>query len=183
MELYVVRHGETDFNVQDKYGGSMDILLNDNGLHQAERLVEELVGIPFDVIVTSPLLRARQTTEVIKKVINAPVIVVTQFAERNLGVFEGLTQEEVKALYPDLYERKCTRQLDDAPTGGETIRQFNNRITSALEKLKADYPDKKVLLVCHGFVSRMINRYYKNLSYDEMYGFMLGNCEAAYYKV
>ena len=184
MILYVVRHGETDFNVQKRYCGSTDIPLNNKGLEQAKQLSEKLNEINFDIIVTSSLIRAKRTAEIINKPRNIPLIISNEFRERNLGVYEGLTHEEIKEKYPDLWERNCTRQLDDAPTNGETIRQFNERITKALLKLEKEYPEKNVLLVTHGGVVMIINRYYNNLSFEEMYsGFRLDNCEIVKYTV
>ena len=90
------------------------------------------------------------------KASNVPLIICDPFAERNLGVFEELTLEEAKLQYPDLYARKCTRQPDDAPTGGETLRQFDMRVTAALENLQLTYPESKILLVCHLGVARII---------------------------
>ena len=182
MILYIVRHGETDFNAQGRYCGSTDIPLNQKGIEQAKQLAYRLAEIDFDIIVTSPLMRARQTAEIISEFSNIPVIVSNEFKERSSGVYEGLTAEEIKEKYPDLWERRCTRQVDDAPTNGETIRQFDTRIVEALLKLEKEYSDKTVLLVTHGFVSRSINRHYKNLSYDEMHNFPLGNCEVVKYK-
>jgi len=76
---------------------------------------------------------------------------------------------------------QITRKLDDAPTNGETYRQFQTRITTALLKLKEDYPDKNILLVTHFFVLRVINWYCKNISFDEMHNYRLENCEIAEY--
>lgn len=184
MHLYVVRHGETDYNVQQRYAGSSDVPLNQNGLRQAETLAQKLCDVNFEVIVSSPLTRARKTAEIISACHpSIPLEVIKNFAERGVGVFEGLTKEEAKEKYPELFNRQCTRQLDDAPTGGETIRQFENRIISGLDELKTRYADKTVLLVCHGFVSRMINKQIKELSYDEMHNFTLNNCEVAEYEI
>ena len=184
MHLYVARHGETDNNVQGRYAGSIDVPLNQNGLQQAEVLAQKLAGITFDVIVSSPMARARMTAETIFVYHpETPLEVIKHFAERSVGVFEGLTREEAKEQYSELFNRWCTRQLDDAPTGGETNRQFETRVISGLEELKLRYWDKTVLLVCHGFVSRMINKLLKGLSYDEMHGFTLNNCEVAEYEI
>ena len=146
MNLYVVRHGETQFNIEKRYAGQTDVPLNETGIEQAKELAKKLEGEPFDVIVTSSLLRAKMTAE--------------QIAEYN-----------------------CTRQLDDAPTGGETTRQVDSRVAKGLEILKEKYPEKKVLLVCHGFVSRAINRQMRGLSFEEMHGFSLGNCEVVQYEM
>jgi probable phosphoglycerate mutase len=156
--------------------------LNEKGLLQAKQLVENLTGINFDIIVASSLIRARQTAEIISEALNIPLIVSNEFIERNMGVYEGLTREEARTKYPVLWDRLSAWQMSDAPTDGETIRQVDERTTNALLKLEKDYPDKNVLLVTHGFVARIINRYYKNLSYDEMHGFSLGNCEIVRYK-
>jgi probable phosphoglycerate mutase len=183
MILYVVRHGETDFNVQERYAGSTDVPLNKKGLEQAGQLARELVKVSFDIIVTSSLIRAKQTAEIISKIKGTPIVISEGFTERNVGVYEGLTRKEAKEKYPELWEKGSTRLIDDAPTGGETIRQFEERITAALVEIEKRYASKRVLLVTHAFASRIINRHYKNLTYDEMHEFSLGNCEIAEYAV
>jgi broad specificity phosphatase PhoE len=98
-----------------------------------------------------------------------------------MGVYEGLTEKEIIERYPEQWDRQCTRRLDDAPTGGETYRQFHARIGSALERIKKDYADKKVLIVTHGFVTRVINWHFNNLSFDEMMTFNIANGEVVKY--
>ena len=190
MLLYVTRHGETDFNVEKRYTGSTDIPLNDKGLQQAKELASKVSDIRFDVIVSSPLLRARQTAEVIHNSSGVPVVVIDEFAEISAGVYEGLTREEAQAKYPEVWARLAEiwvkmgwRPLDDAPTGGETLRQFDARIAAGLAKLKAEYPESKVLLVCHAFAARTINRQVTGLSFDDMDTFTLGNCEIVEYSL
>ena len=181
MHLYVVRHGETEYNAQGRYAGSTDVPLNDTGIRQAVQLSQQLAGIPFDVIVSSPLWRARQTADIISASRNIRVLIMDGLAERNMGVYEGLTRAEAAERYPALWHRLRTRNLDDAPTGGEAMRQVDTRVSAALQKIKDAYGDKCVLIVCHGFVSRVINRYCKDLTFDEMDVFMLDNCEVAEY--
>ena len=190
MMLYVTRHGETDFNVEIRYTGSTDIPLNSKGFSQAEELANKLSAIEFDVIISSPLLRARQTAEIISKSSGIPIVIINEFAEVSVGVYEGLTRDEVQQQYPEIWARLAeawaktgARPLDDAPTGGETLRQFDARIAAGLTKLKAEYAGRKVLLVCHGFTSRVINRQLTRLSFSEMDGFTLGNCEVVEYEI
>lgn len=182
-KLYVIRHGETDFNVQGRYTGSTDVPLNQKGISQAKRIAEKLVDYQIDIIISSSLTRAVQTADYIKEMINKPVIVMADFRERCSGIYEGLTKNEAMRRYPDAWAKQSTRQLDGAPTGGETIRECRNRIVKGLEKVKISYADKNILLVCHGFVSREINRFYKNLSDEETFSFNLGNCEIAEYEL
>ena len=184
MMIYVVRHGETQFNAEKRYTGQTDVPLNERGIEQAKELAKILAGESFDIIVTSPLLRARMTTERIMEYRQeVPLVVMEEFKEVCVGVYEGLTRLEVQERYPNLWVRNCTRQLDDAPTSGETTRQCDIRVAEGIEKLKEKYPDKKVLIVCHGFVSRVINRQLKELSFEEMHDFSLGNCEVVHDEV
>ena len=191
MTLYVARHGETDYNADKRYSGSTDVPLNAKGLCQAEELAKKISAIKFDLIVSSPLLRAKQTAEIIQKTIfNVPIVIINEFSEMSAGVYEGLTQEEAQAKYPDVWarlgelrEKLGSRPLDDAPTGGETLKQFDARIAAGLAKLKTEYADKKILLVCHAFAARVINRQLYGLSFKDMEAFALGNCEFVEYKL
>jgi probable phosphoglycerate mutase len=182
MVLYVARHGETDYNVQKRYSGSTDVPLNAVGEQQAKNIAEKLADIDIDIIISSPLFRALKTAQMINAYHpDTPLVIKNEFAERNVGVFEGLTREEAKNIYPDLWARQCTRQLDDAPTEGETIRQVDIRVAGALAEIRDKYIDKTVLVVCHGFVSRIINRQINGLSFDEMHSFALDNCQVINY--
>lgn len=175
MELYVVRHGETNYNVQDRYTGSADVPLNETGIKQARELAENLKDITFDIIITSPLLRAKQTAEIISSFHNVFPVEIQGFQERNLGIFEHLTVAETEEKFPKLRARQCTRKIDDAPDGGETIREFDQRIQREISQLCDTYGKKSVLLVCHSFVARVINRQINALTFDEMHNFTLEN--------
>ena len=181
MTVYVVRHGESESNVQGKWGGRYNTALTPKGLEQAKLLTANLPDVHFEAIVASSLTRARQTAEVIKEALGIPLVLSDDFLERNMGVYEGLTKEEIIEKYPDLWERNVTRQLNDAPTNGETYQQFFDRITRALQKLKADYPNQNVILVTHFFVSRVINWYCTRISFEEMHNYSPANCEIAKY--
>jgi Fructose-2,6-bisphosphatase len=183
MRLYVVRHGQSESNMQGKWGGHYNTPLTSKGLEQAKQLSDKLTDTNFEIIISSSLIRARQTAEIIQERVNVPLISSDVFMERNMGVYEGLTQEEIMGKYPDLWNRHCTRSLDDAPTNGETYRKFHTRINKALIKLKEDYSDKNVLLVTHGFVARVINWCCSDISFDEMHGYNLENCEIAKFTI
>lgn len=184
MILHVIRHGETDYNIHLRYAGSTDVPLNNKGIKQAEDIAKILAEIKFDVIVSSPLKRALKTAQIIKQFHNnTPLIIMNEFAERCVGVYEGLTREEAQSNYPDLWSRQCTSKLDDAPTNGETINQVDTRISIGIDKLKEQYADNTVLLVCHGFVSRAINRQIDNISFDKMHNFTLENCQIVTYEI
>lgn len=177
LRLILTRHGETDYNVQFRYAGSSDIPLNANGIKQAKSLAERVLGLGIDIIVSSPLIRAVQTAVIVQHTLDVPLHIIPEFAERTFGVYEGLTREEVQARYPDLWEKNVLRLTDDAPAGGESIRQFSERIGRGMGILKSQYDGKTVLLVCHGFAGREINRTIYNLPFDGMHGFVLKNAQ------
>ena len=181
MLLYVTRHGETDYNAARRYCGRTDVPLNDTGIAQAHELAERLQGMKFDAVVSSPMLRARQTADIVCAALKIMYSVYEQFAERNMGVYEGLTPKEAQERFPELWDRQCTRKADDAPDGGETLNQACGRIDGGLDRLRQDYRGKSVLLICHGFAARAVRRYCLNLTFDEMASFFLGNCEVINY--
>ena len=181
MLLYVTRHGETDYNVLGRYCGSTDVPLNNTGFTQAQELTEHLQCIKFDAVISSPMLRARQTADIVCAALNMPYKVYEQFAERNMGVYEGLTREEARERFPALWNRQCTIKADDAPDGGETLMQACGRIDGGLNLLRQDYQGKSILLICHGFAARAVHRYCCSLAFEEMASFVLGNCEVVNY--
>ncbi|MDR1704364.1 MAG: histidine phosphatase family protein [Clostridiales bacterium] len=183
MRLFLTRHGESTYNAEGRYAGSTDVPLSETGVRQARELAVKLKDTAFDVIISSALARARQTADIINEYHNLGVIAMEGFNERNIGVFEGLTRKEAMERYPQVWERRSTRAVDDAPDGGETIRQVNTRVSVALRRLKEEYTGKKALLVCHGFTARVINRIINNLAYEDMHGFTLDNCEVAEYEL
>lgn len=181
-KLIVVRHGQTDYNVEKRYTGSTNVVLNEKGIEQAKITAHKLKDYDIDVIISSTLNRARQTAEIISKEINIQLIEMIEFREKNAGVYEGLTRDEAKSKYPDLWEKFSTPIYDEALPGGETIREVEERVFSALEQIRKNYPsDKNVLVVTHGFISRVINKFFTDVTEEEFFNYRLGNCEIAEY--
>lgn len=176
MMLYVARHGETRYNTERRYMGGSDIPLDENGKKQAKGLAEKLGGIEFDAVFSSPLSRALSTAEIVAAGHGLTPLIVPELAERNMGVYEGRTEDEIKALYPELWARRAELCDDDAPYGGETIKEFDARVQRGMEKIKAYGFAGNVLVVCHGLVSRSIHRSITHLPFDEMIKFLLPNC-------
>ena len=141
MRLLVVRHGETRFNAEHRYLGALDPDLNAKGIAQAIELRFTL-PVCVDAIVCSPLQRALQTAQIIGKERGQRPTVIDAFRERNVGVFEGLTQEEAQAQFPELWSRNITRLWEDAPTGGETIDEVVSRVAKGLDDLYGSHAGK-----------------------------------------
>jgi broad specificity phosphatase PhoE len=154
MKLLIVRHGETQFNAEHRYLGALDPQLNAKGISQAVEL-QSVLPVNLDAVVCSPLRRARQTADILCQSRGYSAKVNYAFRERNVGVFEGLTQEEARTQFPDLWAQNVTRSWGGAPTGGETINEVVERISEGLNELYASYAGKVVALVAHGFVAKV----------------------------
>lgn len=155
MQLLLVRHGETQFNAEGRYLGSLDPSLTERGMVQA-RALSKLLPDTVDGIACSPLLRARQTAEVLCEARGCPLLVLEAFRGRHVGVFEGLTQAEARARYPAQWRLNVTRIWDRGPDGGESISEVVQRVRAGLASLHSQFAGKTVVLVAHGFVAKVI---------------------------
>lgn len=177
--LIVLRHGETDHNQEGRYCGSMDVDLNATGVAQAKQLASRLPWMPhIDQIVTSGLKRALHTAQIVNQAYNKPLTTMGQFNERNVGVYQGLTQREVQEQYPDYWARNVLREYDCQAFGGESIREVQERVCAGMTILASRFPGQNILLVTHGFISRIIHGHLMQVtSMDVLHQFRLGNCE------
>ncbi|MEC5425102.1 histidine phosphatase family protein [Virgibacillus sp. C22-A2] len=139
--ICLIRHGETDWNALGKLQGKTDIPLNNKGIQQAQACGDFLNAADYDVLISSPLKRAKRTAEIINDRLNLPFVEMTDFAERFFGDAEGLLLEERMSTYPD----------KDYPNQ-EMREAFNTRVMTGLHKVHQKYPDKSILLVAHGAV-------------------------------
>ena len=180
--LFVIRHGETDFNKKGRYLGRTDEPLNDIGIDQAKKLAEKTSDLDIEIIYCSPLKRAIETTDFIKTNHNCEVIIDKHFIERSIGIYEGLTKEEAKNKYPDLYAKNITRIFDDAPPKGETIDEVMERVFFGLNKIKNQNKFSNILISTHGFIAKVINKYFNpKISDQEFFDFSLANAEIKTY--
>ncbi len=123
MLLYLLRHGETDWNVEQRIQGVSDIALNEVGVAQAEALACALRGRPIARVYTSPLGRARQTAEVVARGVDAPLESEAGIAELDQGELEGLAFRELSETHPRFHVRvagpssRCARAGRGEPAG------------------------------------------------------------------
>ena len=178
MELLLVRHGQTDWNVQKKVMGRCDKPLNEDGLKQAEKTRNTLLNTDIDLIICSPLRRAIQTAEIINKNRNIPIIYDEEIIERDFGEFEGMkTQDFDFHGYWDYYKNERYKSA-------ENIQEFFKRIYDFLDNVSKKYSDKNVLIVTHGGVSIPVACFYsKKIPKGSLIeaGLVLGNCQVAKY--
>ncbi len=160
MDIYLVRHGETDYNKGKRLQGVADIPLNARGIELAERTAEGLRNISFDRIYTSPLIRARKTAEIIRGNRDIEIVPAEGLREISFGDYEGLTILDGSYNIPDpdflnffhAPEKYCT------PPNGESIEQLKMRTSSFIREIM-NHPaneGKTFLMASHGAAIRGI---------------------------
>ncbi|WP_407968874.1 histidine phosphatase family protein [Bacillus altitudinis] len=137
--ICLVRHGETDWNAAKRIQGRTDIPLNDTGKWQAEQTGLYLKDAHWDVVISSPLSRAKETAHLILQHVHAPLVIMDDFIERDYGDAEGMSFEERQKLFPN-------KQYPNM----EPLSALQDRMLEGIEKVRATYPDKRVLIVAHG---------------------------------
>jgi broad specificity phosphatase PhoE len=149
LHLILVRHGETEWNVQRRYQGQSDVQLSELGRRQAVCVAERLAGQKIDVVYASDLKRAWETAQIIAERSGLGVSSEPRLRELKFGILEGLTFDEAQEKHPEM----INAWLDDfnnTPEGAETIALFNARIISLLDDLKGKHDEQVLLLVGHG---------------------------------
>jgi probable phosphoglycerate mutase len=154
----VVRHGETAWNVLHRIQGHRDSPLTTNGIAQAEAIALRLAEERFDALVASDLGRAYQTAERIAERTGHRVVADPRLRERNFGEAEGLTYAELDVRWPGAFSRVQDIDPDAAIPGGETRRQFHQRVQHAFEALAREYAGRRVAVVAHGGVLAALYR-------------------------
>jgi probable phosphoglycerate mutase len=159
-QICLIRHGETDWNVERRMQGHMDIPLNAHGIAQAKRLAKALSQVhqPFDVIYSSDLERALHTAKAVASALSLEMRLTPELRERNVGELQGLLLVEAPLLVPQIWQSHIARELDHDLGGGESIRAFHHRMNGALERFLNEHRGQSILAVSHGGSLDMIYR-------------------------
>lgn len=169
MKLYITRHGETMRNAEYRVLGRTDDPLSEKGRGQARELAENLKDVDIDLIFTSPLGRAKETAETVAKTKGLEVIPDERLLEINFGKFEGVPggSQEYQSAKREFFKRYPE---------GESYFDIAYRVYDFLYMLKREYSDKKVLVVSHGGVCRIIHNYFIGMENEEFAKFAFPNC-------
>ena len=148
--IYLIRHGETVLTPLRKFSGTgpLDPALTEKGLSQAELIAQEVVRLKADVLIASPLQRTRQTADAISRATGLEIIFDEAWFELSFGTWDGMAFEEVKEKFPEDYQN-WLNSASYAPGGGESYEQASVRVDEALDKIVAQYPGQRVLIVTH----------------------------------
>ena len=148
MKIYLIRHGQTTGDLEDRYGGDYDDHLTKEGEQQAERLAEKLANSGIEIIFCSPKIRARETADIVSKKIGCKIEVVNDVRERNMyGVLTGMVKAEAREKYPQHVE--ALKDHRHAVPESENYEHFGKRIRKALDDV-AKLPYGTVAILSHG---------------------------------
>ncbi len=155
-KLFLVRHGETDWNKDHKIMGITDISLNEIGVQEAEKVGALLANQNFDVVYTSPLKRALETLEIIKKYVKCEKVEISNLLlERNFGSLSGKSWDEIELIIPNGREIDREQEYDYSPYRGESAGQVKDRVEKFINEINGK-GYQNVLVVCHGGIVRML---------------------------
>lgn len=174
MRLYLMRHPETEANAKGLIYGKKDYPYTELGERQLNEAVKHIGMFPVTEIYSSPIGRAALLAEAVATSVSLTVTFDSRLEEMHQGILEGLSSDEAKERYPDVYENLMSGSMDFGPPDGESYRQFQERIETFLDELISDMEsgetqendsgdvsasgsdsgDRRVLIVSHGGVIR-----------------------------
>ncbi len=155
--IYIVRHGETDWNLFRRANGVTDTFLNQTGIAQSKLQAENLRNVSFDVCFCSPKTRARQTCEIIYQ---GPIVFDDRLAEINFGEFEGADETDAETM------KLAEQAVMSGDKGTESFQAFMKRNCDFCDMIVEKYKGKNVLIVTHGGNGRMLDYYFKGKPRD-----------------
>ena len=165
-KLTLIRHGETDWNAKRRIQGQLDAPLNEVGHAQAKAIGLRFRDETIDVLICSDLSRAMQTMQPIANACGLEVFHDSRLRERKLGVLEGLFYEEAQNKMPQVLDVFRSRQIDTPIDGGESLREFAQRVTAFLTETAETYAGKQIVIVTHGGVVDIACRHANGSSLD-----------------
>ncbi len=149
-EFWLVRHGQTDWNLARRYQGQTDIPLNATGIEQAKELAKSLANEKFDAVYSSDLSRAAVTAQILAKTLGMNVLTDKRLREIKKGIWEGLSFDEVQRQYAADLSKDSVNPVHSRTPGGETVAEVAMRMKQAADEIALRHPGGKVLLVSHG---------------------------------
>jgi broad specificity phosphatase PhoE len=152
IDVYLARHGQTAYNLEGRFQGQLPVPLDDTGRHQAAELAERAAAHRFAALWSSPLLRARQTADIVARRIGLPPHEDPRLMETDAGDWTDRSFADVHAHAPELFAAFVAGDPSFAFPGGESFAQQEVRVGAALDDVEQG--DLPALIVCHGMVIR-----------------------------
>jgi len=174
-EIILIRHGETEWNSQQRMQGHSNSDLSSVGQAQIQALGQWMKNVPFDHIYSSDSLRAKQTAEAITQFSGHKLKIDLRLREKNLGVFEGLTSEEARERHPEVFRLFKTAGSKYVIDEGESTQQLQDRALEIVNEIRIKHPEERVLLVTHGGFIRVVMKHSLGLSLETPTRFLIRN--------
>ncbi len=157
MKVYLVRHGETDWNRLGKFQGQVDVALNDKGLAQAKETARAALGWGLTALYSSPLTRTMQVAGEIAGLTGLPIIPDARLQEMDLGDVEGIKGPEMRSGWPEVHQTWRESPETVSMPGGESLVQLEQRVWEAFQEIEtSNGEDDNVGLVSHNFAIRAL---------------------------
>ena len=153
--FYLVRHGETEWNAENRICGRTDVPLSPTGRRQAEKLAARLKPVPFEVLYSSPLERALASARLLSSAVGLEPILEERLVELDYGQWEGKTLQEIARYDPETLRAWENDPGAVAPPGGESGAAAQRRVVSFLDPLAGRHTRGPVLVVFHKTVCRL----------------------------
>lgn len=167
--IYITRHGQTEWNVEKRMQGWSDSPLTELGIQQAKWLEERLKDTKLDVIYSSPINRALSTANIVNGKRNIPLYTDSRLREINMGIWEGLTQDEIEKLYSkELYNFWNAPKLYK-PYSGETFFQVRQRTKELVKEIISENIGKDILIVTHTITLKAIMSFFQNALIEDFW--------------
>jgi probable phosphoglycerate mutase len=174
-QVTMIRHGETEWNVAMRLQGNQDSNLTERGTKQAELVAEALSRKYFNVFISSDQGRAVKTSNIINKYHNLNIIFTEKLRERNFGIMEGMTREEIAVKFPEVHKGYLKRKSEYQIPEGESLAQLYSRVTEVLKNIIDKYKGNKILIVTHGGILDCTMRMVFSYSLDLQRNFSIYN--------
>jgi alpha-ribazole phosphatase/probable phosphoglycerate mutase len=154
-KLYLIRHGETEGLEANRYKGHIDVPLSEKGIQQMKRL-SAFISAEISAIYCSDLIRAVKSAEIIARPYSLNPVVEKALRERNFGIWEGMSFDEIKDKYPEEFKAWASNPLKFSPLHGESTLQVYDRALKAIDEILRDHNGKDIAIVSHGGINRII---------------------------
>lgn len=177
-EFWLVRHGQTDWNLEGRLQGQLDVPLNETGREQARQLAASLRGKRFDAIYCSDLQRARQTAEIIAQVVNLPIRLDKRLREISQGQFEGMLFSEVVMKFENALADRSRDPVYSRLPEGESVAEVAARVRDCIDEIACLGNHEPVIVVSHGLALATILCQARPFPMETVYSHIQGNATA-----
>lgn len=168
LRLYVARHGETMWNIENKLQGWSDSALTNNGVRNAKLLGERLKNVHFQSVYSSSSERALTTTNIVFENRNESIIPLDDLREIQLGNWEGQTFAQLERQYPQQFPAFIQRSANYSPEQGESFAEVQTRIKNVVDRIIAENESGNIFIMTHSVCIEVLLAYYQNISLDQL---------------